>query len=204
VRPGPARLLPLAVLPILGGCLARFDPDETPWCLQAVPLRGGRLFPQGVWEKEEGNRTKRTYLPFAREGRRIGLALARFPGGEILVADVVPGGPAARAGFRPGQVLLCRGRDLKALLERMAARPGRWRVRRGKETRLLFLSPVENIRGRSDLALPLLFSFSGDDSFLRLELFLSFLSFETRWEERGPGLLERRVTFSLFWGLLGL
>ena len=198
-----ARLLFLLLL-LPGGCLVRMDPDETPWCLQAVPLREGRLFPTGVLERKVPERPRRLFLPEAREGRRIGLALARMPGGEIRVCDVVPGGPAARAGFRPGQVLLAEAADLKKLLARMARGRGTWKVRKGKETKTLFLRPVENLAGRTDFQIPLLLSFSGDDSFLSLGLALSFFSFTTRWEEKGPGILARKVQVSLFWGLLGL
>ncbi len=201
--PQPARLFPAVLLLLLpAGCLLRMDPDETPWCLQAVPTPEGRLFPTAVLELEGPGRPRRLYLDQAREGRRVGLALARMPGGEIRVCDLVPGGPAARAGFRPGQVLLARAPRLDVLLDRMARRPGEWRVREKGREKVLHLKPVANLAGRTDFQVPFLLSFSGDDSFLEVSLALSFLTFRTAWEERGPGRLERRVTLSLFWGWL--
>ena len=187
---------------VLAGCVVRMDPDETPWCLQAVPTPEGRLFPTGILETRGPGRPRRLYLEAAREGRRIGLALARMPSGEIRVADVVPGGPAARAGFRPGQVVLVPRVRPGVLLDRMAGGPGSWTVLEKGRKKVLRLRPVENLAGRTDLTIPPFFSFSGDDSFLELDLALSFFSFRTAWEEKGPGKLERRVTFSFFWGLV--
>ncbi len=184
------------------GCVVRMDPDETPWCLQAVPTPEGRLFPTGVLETRGPGRPRRLYLEAAREGRRIGLALARMPSGEIRVADVVPGGPAARAGFRPGQVVQAPRVPPRVLLERMARGTGSWTVLEKGRKKVLRLRPVENLAGHTELALFPVFSFSGDDSFLELDLALSLFSFRTAWEETGPGKLERRVTFSFFWGLV--
>ncbi|HHI68694.1 MAG TPA: hypothetical protein ENJ97_05135 [Planctomycetes bacterium] len=184
------------------GCVVRMDPDETPWCLQAVPTPEGRLFPTGVLETRRKDRPRRLFLEAAREGRRIGLALARMPSGEIRVADVVPGGPAARAGFRPGQVVEAPRVPPRVLLERMARRPGSWTVLEKGRKKVLRLRPVENLAGHTELTFPPFFSFSGDDSFLELDLALSFFSFRTAWEEKGPGELERRVTLSFFWGLV--
>ncbi|GEM_PF-3713282 len=187
---------------VQAGCVVRMDPDETPWCLQAVPTPEGRLFPTGVLETQENGRPRRVYLEAAREGRRIGLALVRTPSGEIRVADLVPGGPAARAGFRPGQVVLVPRVRPRVLLDRMARGPGTWTVLEKGRKKILRLRPVENLAGHTELTLFPFFSFSGDDSFLELDLALSFFTFRTAWEEKGPGELERRVAFSFFWGLL--
>ncbi len=202
-RAGETLLLGILLLSP-AGCVIRMDPDETPWCLQAVPTPEGRLFPPGVLERRGAGRPRRIYLETAREGRRIGLALARMPSGRIRVCDVVPGGPAARAGFRPGQALAGSPLGPAALLERMARRPATWTVLEKGRKKVLHLRPVENLAGRTDLRIPPLFSFSGDDSFLELGLALSFFSFRTAWEETGPGELRRKVSFSFFWGLLKL
>jgi len=168
-----------------------------------VALAEGRLFPGGVLEPG-GNPPDRLYLPLARESERLGLALARLPGGEIAVADVVRGGPAARAGLRPGMRLATTEGGPEAILARLAAGPGACRIRRDGTAAEFDLRPGERLLGRRSLYVPLLIDWECDQAGFAWAFPLGLVRLSWRQEEAGGGELETQGGLVLLWGLVAL
>ena len=185
-------------------CRFYYSQDETPWCTLPVKLDSGFLYPNGVIEKKEKGKTTRKYLEIQREGYSLGIAIGKLNNEQIIVVDVVPGGPAAKAGIRQGDLIITKEKNLTKIISKWKENRSKIKIKRGNKIKDLILVPEPGIPGRCEFSIPLIISFSGDISLFSLTFGPSLFEIFHNWYEKEPGTFGKKTYISFLFGLINL